>query len=60
MARHPMFVDCSRAERELGFRPGPVENALERAVRWYIKQEYAPAILGSHGQRRQAAWGAKS
>ena len=60
MARHSMFVDCSKAGRELGFRPGPVENALERAVRWYIEQDYAPATLGSHRQRRQAAAGVKS
>ena len=32
MARHSMFVDASKAERELGFAPGPVEAALERAV----------------------------
>lgn len=40
MARHRMFVDCSRAERELGFRPSSVEAALERAVRWYREQGY--------------------
>ena len=40
MARHRMFVDCSKAERELNFRPGPVEAALERAVRWYVENDY--------------------
>src|ERR1700681_4224799 len=40
IARHKMFVDCSRAQRELGFRPGPVEAALERAVRWYEANDY--------------------
>jgi len=35
IARHMMFVDCSRAQRELGFKAGPVSAALERAVRWY-------------------------
>src|SRR5271169_5411162 len=35
IAQHKMFVDCSRARRELGFQPGPVLAALERAVRWY-------------------------
>src|SRR5437899_7262447 len=35
IARHMMFVDCSRAQRELGFEAGPVAAALERAVRWY-------------------------
>ena len=35
-----MFVDCSRAQRELGFKPGPVAAALERAVRWYEANGY--------------------
>jgi dihydroflavonol-4-reductase len=40
MARHKMFVDCSRAVRELVFQPGQVEAALERAVRWYQEHGY--------------------
>jgi dihydroflavonol-4-reductase len=40
IARHKMFVDCSRAKRELGFQPGPVAAALERAVRWYQANGY--------------------
>ena len=40
IARHLMFVDCSRARRELGFRPGSVAAALERAVRWYEANGY--------------------
>jgi dihydroflavonol-4-reductase len=40
MSRHKMFVDCSRAVRELGFTPGPVEAALERAVAWYRDRGY--------------------
>ncbi|HKV24786.1 MAG TPA: hopanoid-associated sugar epimerase [Candidatus Acidoferrum sp.] len=43
IARHRMFVDCSRAQRELGFRPGPVVAALERAVRWYQANGYIKA-----------------
>jgi len=35
-----MFVDASRAQRELGFQPGPVVGALERAVRWYRANGY--------------------
>ncbi len=46
MARHKMFVDCSRATRELGFTPGPVEAALERAVRWYGEKGYTVAVGG--------------
>jgi len=40
MARHKMFVDCSKAQRELGFVAGSVERALERAVRWYEENGY--------------------
>lgn len=43
IARHKMFVDCSRAKRELGFQPGPVAAALERAVRWYEGNGYVTA-----------------
>ncbi|MGB7848559.1 MAG: hopanoid-associated sugar epimerase [Candidatus Acidiferrum sp.] len=40
IAQHKMFVDCSRARRELGFQPGSVTAALERAVRWYQANGY--------------------
>jgi dihydroflavonol-4-reductase len=40
MARHKMFVDCSKAARELGFTSGAVEQTLERAVRWYEENGY--------------------
>jgi len=43
IARHKMFVDCSRAQRELGFRPGSVAAGLERAVRWYEANGYVTA-----------------
>src|SRR6266851_3711214 len=43
IARHNMFVDCSRAQRELGFRPGSVQAALERAARWYEANGYVSA-----------------
>src|SRR2546429_25205 len=33
IARHMMFVDCSRAQRELGFKAGAVGGALPRAGR---------------------------
>ncbi len=35
MARKKMFVTHAKAERELGFHPGPVEEALRRAVEWF-------------------------
>ena len=40
MARHKMFVDCSKAIRELGFSPGPANAALERAAQWYSDHRY--------------------
>jgi dihydroflavonol-4-reductase len=48
IARHKMFVDCSRAQRELGFRPGSVAAALERAVRWYEANGYVSAKRARH------------
>jgi dihydroflavonol-4-reductase len=49
MARHRMFVDGAKAVRELGYQPGPVEAALERAVRWYEEHGYV------RGTRRAAS-----
>ncbi|HWY05654.1 MAG TPA: hopanoid-associated sugar epimerase [Candidatus Acidoferrales bacterium] len=43
IAKHKMFVDASRAQRELGFQPGPVEAALKRAVQWYQANGYVTA-----------------
>src|SRR6266702_1239159 len=43
IAQHNMFVDASRAQRELGFQPGQVAAALERAVRWYRANGYVTA-----------------
>jgi dihydroflavonol-4-reductase len=43
IAQHMMFVDCTRAQRELGFKPGSVAAALERAVRWYEANDYVTA-----------------
>jgi dihydroflavonol-4-reductase len=40
MAEERMFVDSSKAMRELGYRPGPVRDALVRAVAWYRDRGY--------------------
>jgi dihydroflavonol-4-reductase len=40
MARKKMFVTHAKAARELGFAPGPVETALERAVTWFRANGY--------------------
>jgi len=50
IARHNMFVDCSKAIRELGFAAGPVSAALDRAVNWYETNGYLP-----RGVRRAVA-----
>lgn len=55
MSCHRMFVDASRAVRELGFRPASVAAALERAVRWYQANGYVPAEKQLVGRTRPAA-----
>lgn len=41
MARKKMYVRSMRACQELGYAPGPVTGALERAVTWYRERGYA-------------------
>jgi dihydroflavonol-4-reductase len=55
IARHTMFVDCSRAHRELGFVAGPVAAALERAVQWYEEHGYVKARRAPRLSAAQAA-----
>ncbi len=57
MARHKMFVDVSKAEQELGFVAGSVEQALGRAVRWYEENGYVSARHARRVARPQAAQG---
>ena len=40
MSRERMYVDSSKARRELGYRAGSVRDALERAVAWYRSNGY--------------------
>ena len=47
MARHSMFVNTEKARRELGFAPGPVAAALDRAVRWYQANGYVRSSGGA-------------
>jgi dihydroflavonol-4-reductase len=47
MSRHRMFVESDKAERELGYKPAPVEAAFERAVRWYADHGYGRGRSGS-------------
>jgi dihydroflavonol-4-reductase len=53
MARHHMFVDSSKAERELGFHASPVAAALERAVRWYQDHGYVGRGAGRPVEHEQ-------
>jgi len=36
MARKKMWVTHQKAQRELGFNPGPADQALARAVEWFV------------------------
>jgi dihydroflavonol-4-reductase len=40
MARKRMFVTHEKARRELGFEPGPVDDAMRRAVDWFRANGY--------------------
>jgi dihydroflavonol-4-reductase len=40
MARKKMFVTHAKASLELGYHPGPVDTALERAVTWFRANGY--------------------
>jgi dihydroflavonol-4-reductase len=40
LSRHRMFFDTSKAVRELGLPQTPIEEALERAVRWFKENGY--------------------
>jgi dihydroflavonol-4-reductase len=55
MSRHRMFVASEKAARELGYRPSPVEAALERAVRWYEEHGYVRGRAVGKPMRHAAA-----
>lgn len=40
MARKKMFVSTEKAKRDLGFQPGPVDGALQRAIDWFRTNGY--------------------
>jgi dihydroflavonol-4-reductase len=41
MGRKKMFVSSAKAERELGWSPRPVDDALRRAAEWFQAHGYA-------------------
>lgn len=55
MSRHKMFIESDKAARELGYKPGKIEAALERAVRWYEEHGYIPNRAGSKSVAHPAA-----
>jgi dihydroflavonol-4-reductase len=55
MSRHRMFVASDKAEKELGYKLGSVEAALERAVRWYEEHGYVHGRLQPKAVERAAA-----
>jgi dihydroflavonol-4-reductase len=40
MAKKKMWVSIGKAKRDLGYTPGPVDVALERAVEWFQENGY--------------------
>jgi dihydroflavonol-4-reductase len=42
MGKKMMFANSSKAERELGFKVLPVDEALREACRWFVANGYAP------------------
>ena len=55
MSRHKMFVQSDKAARELGYAPGKIEAALERAVRWYVDHGYVSGLPASKRVAHPAA-----
>lgn len=55
MGRKMMFVSSAKAERELGWKAGPVDAALTRAAEWFVQHGYAPEYrrLKKSSPRRQ-------
>lgn len=44
MGKKKMFASSSKAERELGFRALPVDDALRLAIEWFRAHGYAPSV----------------
>jgi dihydroflavonol-4-reductase len=55
MARHSMWVNCAKAQQELGFAPGPIDLALQRAVDWYRQHGYAQTRIEPAGRNVQCS-----
>jgi len=51
MGRKMMFVSSAKAERELRWKAGPVDDALRRAAEWFVQHGYAPSYAGEAAAR---------
>jgi len=40
MAKYSFFVSIEKAEKELGYKPSPIEDAIKRAIEWFRKIGY--------------------
>lgn len=50
LARLPMYFSSAKAERELGYAPGPVDAALERSVCEALALEHGAQPQGPHAE----------
>ena len=46
MGKKMMFASSAKAERELGFKVLPVNDALRSAMEWFVAHGYAPPYAG--------------
>jgi dihydroflavonol-4-reductase len=46
-----MWVDPSKAVRELGMPQSSIDDALRRTIDWFGERAYAPRPGGVHGER---------
>jgi len=42
MSGESMYYDASKASRELGFAPRPIDGAIRAAIRWFADNGYTP------------------
>ncbi|GAC1503602.1 MAG: hypothetical protein NVS1B2_27820 [Vulcanimicrobiaceae bacterium] len=40
MSRESMYYDTSKARVQLGYAPGPIDDAIHAAVRWFTDNGY--------------------
>ncbi|MGM0575759.1 MAG: NAD-dependent epimerase/dehydratase family protein [Myxococcota bacterium] len=53
LAAHGQHVDCGRARTELGHRPRPLEDTIDRSCRWYLENGFVPRRAARDGGRKE-------